>query len=75
MLHRDHKFAIIGLMEPFQGVDQILKYKMKLGMKNANYIRNGKIWIYIQDFIKVTVISDIEPRLSLNLDFLETIIN
>lgn len=40
-------------------------------MQYANYNHSGKIWISIQDHIKVTVISDIKQQLSLQLEFVE----
>lgn len=43
MLHSHHKFGVIALMEPFQDVSQLQKYKRKLGMQYANCNLNGQI--------------------------------
>lgn len=40
-------------------------------MQYKNYSHNGKIWIFILNHIKVTMISDIEQLLLLHLDFSE----
>ena len=47
MLHRFHKLSIIVLMEPFQNVNNIQRFKRRLGMKHANYNCNGKILAFI----------------------------
>lgn len=70
-----HRFFIIALMQPFQRVYQIQRYKRKLGMQYVNYNINGKIWTFIKDQINVTDSSNTEQQLSLYLDFLETVIN
>lgn len=67
MLNRHHQFSIIALMEPFQNVMQIPKYKSRLRMSYANYNQNGKIWVFIQDHIQVDVILDAEQQLTLRL--------
>ncbi|KAG5631193.1 hypothetical protein H5410_002910 [Solanum commersonii] len=72
MLHRYHKFSIIALMEPFQDVRHIHKYKRRLGMQYANYNQNGKIWVFIQEHVHVGVLSDSEQQLSLQLQYQET---
>lgn len=72
MMHRYHKFYFIILMEPFQEVRQIYKYKRKLGMQYVNCNQNGKIWVFVQDHVQVGVISYIEQQLSLKLHILET---
>jgi len=67
MLHRHHKFFLIALLEPFQDVRQIQKYKRRLGMQYVNYNANGQIWIFINEQIQVGVVSDSDQQLSLQL--------
>lgn len=43
MLHKFHKISFIGLMEPFQNLRQINKYKRRLHMEKAKTNCNGKI--------------------------------
>ncbi|KAG5631220.1 hypothetical protein H5410_002937 [Solanum commersonii] len=55
MLHRDHKFFLIALMEHFQDIRLIQIYKIMLGME--------------YDGIHVEVVSDSEQQLTLHLSF------
>ncbi|XP_060181254.1 uncharacterized protein LOC132610870 [Lycium barbarum] len=69
MLHRDHKFFLVALMEPFQHQRQIQKYRRKLGMPNANFNCNGKIWFFVQDKVDVEVLLDTEQSITNKLFF------
>lgn len=60
MLHRQHKFVLIALFEPFQDTWHIQKFKRRLGMQYVNYNTNVLIWVFVNQHIQVGVISDSE---------------
>lgn len=67
MLHRHHKFIFIALMEPFQQVRYIQKYKIRLGMAQANANSNRKIWYFVKEGIEVEIISNTNQQVTLKL--------
>lgn len=58
MLHNYHKFAFVALLEPFQHVRFINRYRRRLKMPKAMHNCNGKIWIFTNHGFDVTVVSD-----------------
>ncbi|KAG5594870.1 hypothetical protein H5410_036102 [Solanum commersonii] len=58
-------------MEPFQNINNIQRFKRRLGMEYANYNCNGKIWVFIKDHIQVEVLADSDQMLTMRLLFLD----
>lgn len=67
MLHNYHKFTFIGLLEPFQHINEINKYKRRLKMKLALSNCNGKIWLFINHDIITYVLKDTDQQLTVQL--------
>lgn len=65
--HKGNQFYIIGLMEPFQDKKEVEGYRKKLGMEHAVVNANGKIWIFIDEILKVVVVRDDDQKLTLKL--------
>lgn len=55
---RIYHFGFIGLMEPFQDGQKIDEYKGRLGMQHAVVNRLGKIWAFMDAFMKYNIIKD-----------------
>ncbi|XP_047264607.1 uncharacterized protein LOC124896806 [Capsicum annuum] len=66
-MHKRFHFDFIGLIEPFQEGQSIEEYKRRLRMKHAATNVSGKIWVFIESNMEVTIISDEEQQLTLRL--------
>lgn len=64
MLHNFHKFALVALLEPFQPVTCINRYKRRLRMPMVTHNINGKIWVFTNDGCDVTVVNNTEQQLT-----------
>ncbi|XP_060170567.1 uncharacterized protein LOC132601499 [Lycium barbarum] len=69
MLHKQHKFFLIALMEPFQHFKRIQQHKRKLGMQYANFNCNGKIWFFVNDNIDMDILETTEQQITIKLYF------
>src|SRR5688572_29937996 len=71
MLHNFHKFGFIALLEPFQQVATINRYKRRLKAPEAFHNTNGQIWVFVNNGFNATVISNSNQQLSLKLHNLD----
>jgi len=67
LLNKAHKFIFIALMEPFQNVRHINKYRRRLGMPFAKANCNGKIWLFVNEGYQVDIIDDSAQQLTLKI--------
>lgn len=67
MLHNFHKFAFVALLEPFQPVRCINRYRRRLRMPVVNHNSNGKIWVFTNHGYEVTVVSNTDQQLTVLL--------
>lgn len=58
LLHNFHKFALVALLEPFQHVGSINRYKRRLKMPFASHNTNDHIWVFIKNVFDATVIAN-----------------
>lgn len=64
MLHYHHKFAFVALLEPFQAVRHINKYRRRLKMPLGTHNNNGKIWLFTNHGFDVSVVSNSDQQLT-----------
>lgn len=64
MLHNHHRFAFIALLEPFQHVRYINRYRRRLKMPRAIHNCNGKIWFFANHGFDATVMSNTDQQLT-----------
>lgn len=81
MLHKYNKFAFIALIEPFQHIRTINRYRNRIQMPSVYYNCNEKIWCFVNHDFDVVVIVDREQQLSFQFkdldsgrDFLESLV-
>lgn len=67
MLHNFLKFAFVALMEPFQHVRTINRYKERLKMPHACHNVNGKIWVFTNHGYDTSVISNSEQQITIKM--------
>ncbi|XP_060202053.1 uncharacterized protein LOC132630501 [Lycium barbarum] len=67
MLHRYHRFMLVSLMEPFQHVRKIQKYKRRLGMHQDGANCSGKIWFFVEENVDVEILYDTAQQVTLKL--------
>lgn len=48
-MHKQHYIYFVGLMELFQGVRELEKYRIKLALQHVIFNENRKIWVLIDD--------------------------
>lgn len=63
ILHNYHKFSFMALMELFQPVNLINRYRRKLRMPRDIHNNNEKIWIFSNHGFEVTMKSNLEQKL------------
>lgn len=67
ILHRQHRFSIIALMEPFQNCRHIQTYRRRLGMEAVLSNINGKIWLFIESGVEWELIMDAEHKVTIKV--------
>ncbi|KAG5605425.1 hypothetical protein H5410_026917 [Solanum commersonii] len=65
MLNNFDKFGFIALLEPFQQVRTINRYRRRLSAPEAFHNTNGKIWLFVNNGLNATLISNSDQQLSL----------
>ncbi|XP_060177980.1 uncharacterized protein LOC132607916 [Lycium barbarum] len=70
-MHNRYSFFLIGLMEHFQKPYKLESYRMRLGLETALHNVNNKIWAFLDESWKVTILIDSEQHLTLRLSNLE----
>lgn len=65
MLHKYNTFDFIALLEPFQHVSSINRYKMRLRMSGAYHNCNGKIWLFTNHGLEVSVLSNSDQQITI----------
>lgn len=65
MLYNFYKILFIRLLEPFQQIRRINKYKRRLKMDTAIANSNGKIYFFINQDVELIVVQDTKQQLSL----------
>ncbi|KAG5620558.1 hypothetical protein H5410_005776 [Solanum commersonii] len=56
MLNNYHKFGFIALLEPFQQVRTINKYRWILSAPEAFHNKNEKIWVFVNNGFNATIV-------------------
>lgn len=67
MLHNFHKFAFVAILEPFQHVRTINRYKHRLKTPSAFNNLNGKIWVFTNHGFEATVVSNTDQQITLKV--------
>ncbi|XP_060182476.1 uncharacterized protein LOC132612168 [Lycium barbarum] len=57
----------LALMDPFQHVRQIQKFKRRLGMHQAGANCSGNIWFFVEENVDVEILSDTAQQITLKL--------
>jgi len=66
-LHMYHKFAFVALLEPFQHMNTLNGYKIRLKMSLAFNNVNGKIWIFVNHGYEAAIVSNSDQQITLRL--------
>ncbi|XP_070045091.1 uncharacterized protein [Nicotiana tomentosiformis] len=54
-------------MEPWQDINKLEKYRRKFGIRSAYANMNGKIWAFVDEYIDVDILMNMEQQMTLKL--------
>ncbi|WMV29500.1 hypothetical protein MTR67_022885 [Solanum verrucosum] len=66
-LHRHHNFAFVAILEPFQHMTTLNRYKTRFKMSLEFNNVNGKIWIFVNLGYEPAIVSNSDQQITLRL--------